>query len=70
MIDGHSYKDHGITLRILFCLKFHISHFLRSLESISRLKAIKSCSMQYVEADLHESRHDLQQAKCGAARRT
>jgi hypothetical protein len=63
MVDGHAYKDHGIDFEDFFNLNFHIEHFLCSLKSVSRLKAMKSCSMQCVEADLHESQQD-KQAKC------
>ena len=66
MVDRHTYKDHGIDFEDFFNLNFHIGHFLRSLESVSRLKAMKSRSMQCVKADLCESRQD-KQAKCGAA---
>ncbi len=55
MVDGHTYKDHGINFEDFFCLNFHISHFLHSLKSVSRLKGMKSCSMQCVEADFCES---------------
>ena len=58
MVDGHAYKDHGINFEDFFCLNFHILHFLHSLKSVSRLKAIKSHSTQYVEANLHELQQD------------
>jgi hypothetical protein len=40
MVEGHTYKDHGINFEdSFFFLNFHISHFLRSVESVSKLKA-------------------------------